>query len=345
MVILFESYGNFVSGKASYFALISKKSRGTIVLTEKNFSFNSIKDQILFQINIADIDKFVLNKRFNLNTIELNTDNDNIYTFYPHKKSTSSIRSSKRLSEDLFRELTRAAFKRNYPVLYETKAGCWEGIPSEENWKSTMKTGILILTENALSFKPFHHSGALQKKIAQIKEIKRSLVDSSPYITIETKKNEISSYLALKEKSLLSGDNEVKTDKFYEIVNQAKNYKETENIQLELRKKELIEKIKSILSVSNKIKIDMMRNALNMNKEAFLDNVFKWAEKFKFIIDGNYIIVDNNSIPYFVENLATGFKYSKSDYVKVKCSNCQKLIDYSALICPYCGKEVRRAEI
>ncbi|KKN13790.1 hypothetical protein LCGC14_1002840, partial [marine sediment metagenome] len=41
MVILYESQGSFNSGVPSYRLLISKKSKGTISLTEKILSFES----------------------------------------------------------------------------------------------------------------------------------------------------------------------------------------------------------------------------------------------------------------------------------------------------------------
>lgn len=339
MVILFESYGNFVSGKATYLALISKKSRGTIILTEKNFSFKTIKDEILFQISVSNIDNFIINKRFNLRTIELMTDKDTSFTFYPHKKGDKSLRVSRKLTEMLFRELTRAAFKKNFPILYETKAGFWEGSPSEEDWKSNMRQGFIILTENCLTFKPLYESGVHQENVIQIKSINRSLLDSTPFIMINNLGNAHSSYLALKNGSRFTINDILKTDKLYEMLNQAKSYKETEHIQIEESKKEQISQIKSILAVSNRIKLNMMRIALNMDEQSFSENVFKWAKQFNFIIDGENIIVDYDSIPQFMDNLATGFSFSERSYVKVKCSNCGKKIDYNAKICPYCGKE------
>jgi hypothetical protein len=339
MVILFESYGNFVSGKATYLALISKKSRGTIILTEKNFSFKTIKDEILFQISVSDIDNFIINKRFNLHTIELMTDKDISFTFYPHKKGDKSLRVSRKLTETLFRELTRAAFKKNYPILYETKTGFWEGSPPEDNWKSNMKEGFIILTENCLSFKPLYESGVHQENVIQIKSINRSLLDSTPFIMINNLGNAHSSYLALKNGSRFTNNDTIKTDKLYEMLNQAKNYKEAEKLQLEQSKKEKIAQIKSMVEVANKINLDLMRNALNMDKKSFSEKIFTWAKLFNFIIDGENIIVNYDSIPQFMDNLATGFNFSEKSYVKVKCSNCGKLIDYYAKICPYCGRE------
>ena len=341
MVILFECYGNFVSGIANYLALISKKSRGTIILTERLFSFKSLKDQILFQISVSDIENFIIKRRFNLHTIELRTDKVNLYTFYPHKSGKSSLGSSQSLTENLFRELTRAVFKKGYPVLYETKAGFWEGTPSEENWKATMKEGFLILTENGLSFKPFELSSAHGEKVTRIIEVHRELVDSVPYILITNQTNKTTSYLALKSNSRHAKEDELKTNKLFELISQAKAYKEAEKIQIIEEKKQLIQKIKSMLEVSNKLKLDVMRTVLDMDQKEFYEKVFIWAKKFNFLVDGDVIVVDYDSIPRFMNNLVNSFQVSNTVLVKVKCSNCEKLIDYSAKICPYCGREIK----
>jgi hypothetical protein len=340
MVILFECYGNFVSGGASYLALISKKSRGTIILTERSFSFKSLKDQILFQINVSDIQNYAIKKRFNLQTIELKTDKVNVYTFYPHKSGNSSLRSSRTLTEDLFRELTRAAFKKDYPVLYETKAGFWEGTPSVDNWKSTLQEGFLILTENSLDFKPFNVNAVHHEKITKIIEIHRELVDSMPYIQITNIANSTTSYLGLKNNSWHRKEDQLKTDKLFELITQAKDYKEAEKLQIKEKRKELIQQIGTMLAVSNRLKMDTMRTILDMDQDEFDENIFNWAEKFNFIIDRDEIIVDHNSIPQFMDNLVTGFQYSNIPRVRVKCSHCGKLVDYSAKICSYCGKEM-----
>jgi rRNA maturation endonuclease Nob1 len=340
MVILFESYGNFVSGEANYFALISKKSRGTIILTDRTFSFKSLKDQILFEINVSEIDNFVIKKRYNLHTIELTRYKVNKYNFYPHKIGNSSLKSSKTLTEYLFQQLTRAAYRNDYPVLYETKAAFWKGVPSEVDWKAKLQEGFLILTENGLSFKFFNKNHVHHEKVTQIKDIHRELIDSVAYIQIVNIKDKMTSYLALKSNSHFTKQDELKTDRLYELINQAKDYKETEKLQIEEKKRELITQIKSMLAVSNKIKLDTMRLALDMDKKEFFEKIFSWAKKFNFIIDGDEIVVDHDSIPLFMENLATGFRISDLRLVKVKCSNCGKLVEYSAQICPYCGRKM-----
>ncbi len=123
MVILFESFGNFTTGQTSYLALVSKKSRGAITLTDKEFSFKSEKDNILFQLRMRDIENFSIRNRLNLPTIELISVQGIVYTFYPHKKENSSLFTSKKSTEELFRQLTRITYKKESPILFETKGG------------------------------------------------------------------------------------------------------------------------------------------------------------------------------------------------------------------------------
>jgi hypothetical protein len=225
-------------------------------------------------------------------------------------------------------------------VLYETKAGFWEGIPSEDNWKSTLQEGFLILTENSLDFKPFNVNSGYHERIIKIKEIHRKLVNSTPYIQITNTANSTTSYLGLKSNSWHTKEDQLKTDELFELISQAKDYKEAEKLQIKEKRKELIQQIGTMLAVSNRLRMDTMRTILNMEENEFYENVFNWAEKFNFIIDRDEIIVDHNAIPQFMYNLTMGFQYSNIPPVKLKCPHCGKLVDYSAKICSYCGKEM-----
>ena len=90
MVILFESFGNFSTGNPTHRALISKRSRGTLKLTEKELSFQSELDKILYEIKIRDIKNFYIKKRFNLQVIELTDINNNKFSFYVSIKKKHS---------------------------------------------------------------------------------------------------------------------------------------------------------------------------------------------------------------------------------------------------------------
>ncbi len=63
---------------------------------------------------------------------------------------------------------------------------------------------------------------------------------------------------------------------------------------------ELISRLRKILSVSSKIRIDMLRNAMGLNKQTFDRLIFDWAYSFGFKIDGDYVIVDNADVNGFL---------------------------------------------
>lgn len=81
---------------------------------------------------------------------------------------------------------------------------------------------------------------------------------------------------------------------------------------------ERTKKIERMLLVSNRIKLEMMRTALNMEKKAFDEKIFEWAEEFGFIIDEDIIIVDKNKISDYINKLDIMFEtWEKSETKKL----------------------------
>jgi len=81
---------------------------------------------------------------------------------------------------------------------------------------------------------------------------------------------------------------------------------------------ERTKKIERMLQVSNRIKLDMMRNALNMEKKAFDEKFFEWAEEFGFIIDGDVLIVDKDTVSDYINKLDIMFEtWEKSEKEKL----------------------------
>ncbi|MHA1729789.1 MAG: hypothetical protein ACTSWY_13825 [Promethearchaeota archaeon] len=73
-------------------------------------------------------------------------------------------------------------------------------------------------------------------------------------------------------------------------------------------------KIRKILKVSTRIKLDVMREALEMDYSDFIANLFDWANKFGFKIDGDYIIIENADIDGYIAHLDQQFKnWAKRD--------------------------------
>ena len=339
MVILFESFGNFATGQTSYKALISKKSRGTITLTEKEFIFKSEKDKISFHLRFRDIENFAMKTRFQLPTIELISVQGMLYTFYPHKKEKSSLTTSKKATEDLFRQLTRSTFKKESPILFETTGSFRHYDLTEGTTVPEPQRGIIFLNEDYLSFKPFAEKSIFQIQILSIIQILMETSKIGPAVNIQIKEGKSYTLMALKKQLKMYTKDKSKTGKLYEFLNQAKIYKSSEQTRLEKEDREKIARITSMMEVSNKLRLDMVRTALDMDEKLFTQKVFQWAKEFNFLIDGDYLIINEETSKEFIEDLAVGANILSRRGAKIKCRFCENLIEYSAKICPHCGKE------
>jgi rubrerythrin len=167
------------------------------------------------------------------------------------------------------------------------------------------------------------------------------IIDSTTYIKIETKSGQIYSFFPLKRQWRKFGKDTLKTEKFYDILNQAKMYKESEQVRSKKDEKEKIKKIKTMLSVSNRLKLKMIRIALGLDKESFNGQIFDWAKEFEFTIDGEYLIVNKDTSAAFLHHLES-LENGNRDYVKdskFECSFCGNVIDFKAEACPYCGNK------
>ena len=68
-----------------------------------------------------------------------------------------------------------------------------------------------------------------------------------------------------------------------------------------------IDKLKRVLNVSNSIKMDQLRNILDLESKTFDTQILEWAEEFEFVIDGDYIIINKNTIDSFIDQLDKQF--------------------------------------
>ncbi|MFW9784466.1 MAG: zinc ribbon domain-containing protein [Candidatus Heimdallarchaeota archaeon] len=237
MVTLYESFGNFNTEVSSYRLLISKRSRGIISLTENKFSFESQKDRILFHINLSEIQDFFLRHRFSIPLVELKTRDETIYSVYPLRKSKKSYHSSLLMTEDLFRELTRLIYYKEQTILFDAIGTIYPGSIQGVKMKHRASQGHIFITENTIFFKPFDHIKKEDIRVSDIKSIIMENVDSTTYVTLETLEGKLYSFLPLKKHWRKFVKDKVKTEKLYDILNQAKMYKESEKIGIELKNK------------------------------------------------------------------------------------------------------------
>ncbi|MHA2392125.1 MAG: hypothetical protein ACXAEX_09140 [Promethearchaeota archaeon] len=230
MATLYESFGNFNTEVSSYRLLISKRSRGTIYLTEDKLSFESQKDRILFHVNLSDVQDFFLKHRRSIPLIELKTKNGTSYSVYPVRKSKRSYHSSLLMTEDLFRELARLIYNKEQTILFDAIGTLYPGSIHSAKIKDITFQGHIFLTENNILFKPFQQIGISNIRVSDIRSIIMEIVDSTTYVTLETHEGEIYSFLPLKKQWRKFVKDKIKTEKLYDILNQAKMYKESEKI-------------------------------------------------------------------------------------------------------------------
>ena len=73
----------------------------------------------------------------------------------------------------------------------------------------------------------------------------------------------------------------------------------------------IVERLKNVTCVSNKIRLDMLRNILKIsddNKEFFDEKIFDWALEFGFRIDGDFLLFEQDAMLEFIGSLEKQFE-------------------------------------
>ncbi len=86
------------------------------------------------------------------------------------------------------------------------------------------------------------------------------------------------------------------------------------NVKQENRK----DKLRKMLAVSNRLKLEMIQRALDLDANMFNDKIFEWAAEFKFRIDGDYVVMEGGDVAGFISKLDAEFAdWGKKDGKKV----------------------------
>lgn len=93
-----------------------------------------------------------------------------------------------------------------------------------------------------------------------------------------------------------------------EVTILEKKLEELKNQRTLEKEKEILKRIKKMMEVSTRIKLDVMRDALDMNTKVFNSRIFDWAEKFNFKINGDFVIIEQADIDGFVADLDKQFE-------------------------------------
>ncbi len=79
-------------------------------------------------------------------------------------------------------------------------------------------------------------------------------------------------------------------------------------VRVRQRAESTIDMLRKMLSVSKRIELDMMRQALGLDANTFNTKIFEWASEFKFKIDGNYVVMEDSDVKGFISKLDAEFK-------------------------------------
>ncbi len=65
--------------------------------------------------------------------------------------------------------------------------------------------------------------------------------------------------------------------------------------------------LKKLLTVSKRVRIDMLREYVQMDKDQFLEKLVEWAAEYNFTIDGDFIITASDDAEKLVQNIDAMF--------------------------------------
>lgn len=68
-------------------------------------------------------------------------------------------------------------------------------------------------------------------------------------------------------------------------------------------KQKNIKHLQSLLEVSKRVRIDMIQSLLKIEKEEFFDLLIGWCKKYKFEIDGDFLIINKETLPDLIDTL------------------------------------------
>ena len=64
-----------------------------------------------------------------------------------------------------------------------------------------------------------------------------------------------------------------------------------------------LDQLKSLLEMSKRIKIEMIQTLLNIEKDKLLELLIDWGKKYQFEIDGDFLIINKETLPDLIKSL------------------------------------------
>ncbi len=136
--------------------------------------------------------------------------------------------------------------------------------------------------------------------IKEIKGLENFLVDRDGDIKINLRDNRIPLRLLI-QLGRLNKEGYAKTPE--KIVDYCiKNKREIEKFD-----RRSIVKLKKIVRISNRFRLDMMMDLLDIDKISLIKNIEKWSAEFDLEINGNYLIIKKDTVQEFMDALDKQF--------------------------------------
>ncbi|MFX1325994.1 MAG: tetratricopeptide repeat protein [Promethearchaeota archaeon] len=81
------------------------------------------------------------------------------------------------------------------------------------------------------------------------------------------------------------------------------NLKELQRIEKLQQNQSKIKKLKSLLEISKRIKIEIIQSILDLDEDDLFTLLIEWGKKYKFEIDGDYLNINKKTLPELFKNL------------------------------------------
>jgi len=75
----------------------------------------------------------------------------------------------------------------------------------------------------------------------------------------------------------------------------------------EIIEEETIKKLNTLIEKSNKVNLNQIKDTLEMDTHTFNNKIIDWADEFNFIIDGDYLVINKDTVSDFIDALDKQF--------------------------------------
>ncbi len=105
----------------------------------------------------------------------------------------------------------------------------------------------------------------------------------------------------------------------------------------------LLNKIRKAMKVSTRIKMDLLRSYLKMDKTIFNEKIIDWAAQFGFVLDGDYLNIKEETVSEFIDELEKEFEEMR-DPTYPKDETELEIDQKSFRLCPFCASKNRKKD-